>query len=111
MKEMNSTTSGRTLARTIQLVALVTVGAAGLAATGAQAGVDNYEPRTITVKLQDLDLATARGQDALRRRVRRAADIVCGSPDTREMWLLAGYRSCVNNATNGALAQIEFPKS
>jgi hypothetical protein len=40
-----------------------------------------------------------------------AAGLVCGSPDTRELQLLAEYRSCVNDAVNGALAQIELPKS
>jgi hypothetical protein len=40
-----------------------------------------------------------------------AADLVCGSPDTRELQLLAEYRSCVNDAVNGALAQVELPKS
>jgi UrcA family protein len=92
------------------LVTAITLAALGLTVDAAQARVDDTTPRSITVNVQDLNLATARGQDVLRRRIRWAADIVCGNPDARDLRILAGYRNCVNEATNGALAQIKFPR-
>ncbi len=108
---MKNATHGRSLARSIQLVAATAVGIAALATTPAHARIDESEPRTITVNVQDLDLATPRGQDTLRRRIKWAADVVCGSPNTRDLRLLSEYRNCVNDATNGALAQVGFPQT
>ncbi len=107
---MKSTIHGPRLARAIQLVTAVAVGAAALATAPAHARSDESEPRTIKINVQDLDLATARGQDALRRRIKWAADIVCGGPDTVDLRMLSEYHRCVIGATNGALAQIEFPQ-
>lgn len=108
---MKNTPHGRKPTRAIQLVTAITVGAAAMATVPAHARVDESMPRTITVNVQDLDLSTPRGQDALRRRIKWAADIVCGSPDTRDLRMLSEYRSCVNESTNGALAQVKFPQS
>ena len=94
----------------IQLVAGIAVAVAGLSANSAQAHIDDFTPRTLTVNVQDLDLSTAHGQEALRRRIRWAADIVCGAPDTRDLRLLADYHACVSDATDGALAQVKLPR-
>jgi UrcA family protein len=110
VQQMKNTTRGRQRARAIQLVTAITVGAAAMATVPAHARVDESAPRSITVNVQDLDLSSPRGQDVLRRRIRWAADIVCGSPDTRDLRMVGEYRSCVNDAANEALAQLEFPR-
>jgi UrcA family protein len=111
MQQMKNTPHGRQPARAIQLVTAIAVGVAAMATVPAHAHVDESAPRTLRVNVQDLDLGTPRGQDALRRRIKWAADIVCGSPDTRDLRVLSEYRSCVSETTNGALAQIKFPNS
>jgi UrcA family protein len=90
-----------------QLVMVLAVAAAGLSANSAQAHIDDFELRTLAVKVQDLDLHTARGQEVLLRRIKRAADIVCGIPNSRDLRMLAEYHACVDEATSGALAQIK----
>jgi UrcA family protein len=69
------------------------------------------DPSTLKVNYGDLNLATQRGKDALVRRIQRAADVVCGAPNARELVLSASYRDCVTNATNGALSQVRWPQS
>jgi UrcA family protein len=98
-----------TLKRSIKLATVLAVGAVSMVATAAQARADDSQSRSITVSVRDLNLATQKGQDTLRRRIKWAADIVCGEPDLREVQLLADYRHCVNEATNSALAQLELP--
>jgi UrcA family protein len=107
---MKNTTQRRQPARAIKLVMAFAVGTAAVATVPAHARVDESAPRSITVNVQDLDLSSPRGQDVLRRRIRWAADIVCGSPDTRDLRMVGEYRSCVNDAANEALAQLEFPR-
>jgi UrcA family protein len=112
MKAMKNTTSGPNIGRSIKLATVLAVSAAGFAAADANARVgDSNEQRSITVSLKDLDLATAQGQRALRRRIKWAADLVCGGHDFLSLQVMSEYRNCVNEATNGALAQIRFPQS
>jgi UrcA family protein len=112
MKGMRNVTNGRNIGRAIKLATVLAVSAAGVAASDANAGIDDSnEARSITVNLRDLDLATPRGQHALRRRIKWAADLVCGGRDFISLQLVSEYRNCVNEATNGALAQIKFPQS
>jgi UrcA family protein len=112
MKAMKHMTNGRNIGRSIKLATVLAVSAAGFAASDVHArSDDSNELRTITVSLRDLDLATPRGQKALRRRIKWAADLVCGGSDFLSLQVLSEYRTCVNDATNGALAQIKFPQS
>ena len=97
--------------RSIQLVAGIAIAVAGSSANSVQAHIDDVAARTLTVNVQDLNLSTAQGQKALRRRIRWAADIVCGAPDARELRLLAEYRTCVSDATDRALAQLKLPRN
>jgi len=91
---------------TIQLAAVLALTTAGSFANDAYAHMDDFARRTLAVKVQDLDLNSAQGQEVLRRRIKWAADIVCGAPDTRDLRMLANYHACVSEATNGALAQV-----
>jgi UrcA family protein len=106
MQEMKTTIRGYEA-----LVTGIAVVAAGLAVGDAQAHMNDYAPRTLAVNVQDLDLASARGQDVLRRRIKWAAEIVCGGPDARDLRMQTEFRTCVDSATNGALAQVESPQS
>ncbi|MEA3177293.1 MAG: hypothetical protein QOI59_816 [Gammaproteobacteria bacterium] len=108
---MKTATHGRKLARSIQLITGIAVVAAGLGVSDAQAHMNDSAPRTLTVNVQDLDLASARGQDVLRRRIKWAAEIVCGGPDARDLRMQTEFRTCVDHATNGALAQIKSSQS
>jgi UrcA family protein len=94
----------------IQLVAGIAIVVAGFSVNSAQAHIDDYAPRTLAVNLHDLDLSTTHGQEVLLRRIRWAADIVCGAPDTRDLRLLAQYHACVSDATDNALAQVKLPR-
>jgi UrcA family protein len=96
-----------------QLVAVIAMATtvAGLSVNSASAHIDDFESRTLAVNVQDLDLNTARGQEVLRRRIKWAADIVCGIPNSRDLRMLADYHACVNEATSGALAQIQRPRT
>jgi UrcA family protein len=65
---------------------------------------------SVKVGYGDLNLTTRQGKDTLRRRIHRAADLVCGTPDARNLQLSMSYRSCMTNATNDALSQIRWPQ-
>jgi len=93
-----------------QLAAVLAIATAALSVNSAQAHIDDFDNRTLAVNVQDLDLNTTRGQEALRRRIKWAADIVCGIPNSRDLRMLADYHACVNEATSGALAQIKLPR-
>jgi UrcA family protein len=95
-----------------QLVAVLAIAtAAGLSVNSASAHIDDFESRTLAVNVQDLNLNTTRGQEVLRRRIKWAADIVCGIPNSRDLRMLADYHACVNEATSGALAQVKRPRT
>jgi UrcA family protein len=97
--------------KSIQLVVGIAVAIAGLSVNSAGAHIDGFPPRTLTVNVQDLDLSTAHGQEVLRRRIKWAADIVCGAPGSRDLRMLANYQACVSDATDSALAQVKLPRT
>jgi UrcA family protein len=91
---------------------IVTMAIVCVAATfnaGAHA-LAHDDTRTMRVGYDDLNLTTQRGKQALIRRIQRAADLVCGAPQSRDLVLSASYRNCVANATNGALSQVKWPQ-
>ena len=94
-----------------QLVAVLAIATVGLSVNSAQAHIDYFASRTLAVNVQDLDLNTARGQEVLLRRIKWAADIVCGIPNSRDLRMLADYHACVDEATSGALAQVKRHRS
>jgi UrcA family protein len=70
-------------------------------------GTSGAETRTVAIKLRDLDLASAQGQQVANARIDDAARTLCtwktGSvlPDT------ADYRSCYNDAMDSAQRDME----
>jgi len=82
---------------TASIVATLTAGFAPAASAGE-------EPRSITVKFGDLNIATAEGAAALYTRIRTAARLVCSQPDP--LW---NTRSCVDKAIADAVTKVNQP--
>jgi UrcA family protein len=87
------------------LLALAAVAAAtlmtGIAVSPAVAG------ETVAVPYGDLDLASAAGRARLDSRVFRAATMICGRYDPRELRLSALSRACRDDAIAGVRGQRE----
>lgn len=80
------------LARSILLPASI---AAALAAPAATAPL---ETATVPVSYADLDLASPDGAVALKRRIKAAADAICGRPDARDPKLVQLAAKCRKDA-------------
>ena len=98
--------------RTNRLAARAGLLAALSAALGAHA-VDapaaEPEHRSMTVRYADLNLSTREGVDSLHRRIKSAAQIVCGGNDEmRDPILAMPYQSCVSAATSKALEKVQL---
>jgi len=86
---------------------LASVLAATLGATVPAVHADDLgEPRSMVVRIGDLDLSTRAGALAARRRITAAAEIVCGDIDRWNLAEREARRPCVQQAINGALAQL-----
>jgi UrcA family protein len=94
----------------MKIVTTAVVCVVAMFTAGAHA-VSFGDPPAVKVGYNDLNLTTPQGKDALLRRIQRAADLVCGKPDARELALSTSYRNCVTNATNVALSQVRWPQS
>jgi UrcA family protein len=102
---MNTHSKGSRSARSLQVAMLVAMGSVAAAtAAAASTPIDNSDDDRITVKVgyADLNLASQAGKDTLRKRIRRAADLACGAPDSRDLILSLEYRHCMTSATNDA---------
>lgn len=110
---MNVHSKESRLARPLQLAMLVAMGCVGAAvAAAASAGIVNSGGDRVSMKVAygDLNLATRQGKDVLKRRIRHAADVVCGEPDARGLVNSAEYRNCITDATNSAWSQVKWPQ-
>jgi UrcA family protein len=94
----------------LMLVAMGSVAAAAAAAADARIGDSGDDVVSVKVEYGDLNLTTQKGKDALERRIRHAADLVCGSPDARSLVMSAEYRACMTSATNTAWSQVKWPQ-
>jgi UrcA family protein len=66
--------------------------------------------RRITVRFDDLNLEQPRGVAALYRRVRHAAEQVCGEPQRPgEAIISADWRACVAQAVERAVVAVDRP--
>src|SRR5439155_17613520 len=72
-------------------------------AMGASAATPDGEVRKQVVSYADLKLDHAEGIAKLYQRVRNAADRVCAPLESRELYLVAGWRECINAATSRAV--------
>ena len=92
------------MSKTMTIAALATL----LAAYAQGALADDGKQNQVHVRYGDLNLATPEGVRALRRRIRWAAEVVCGRDDVMlDFNSKLQYRDCVNTAANQALEKVE----
>jgi UrcA family protein len=105
---MNRLVAKSTLAATALAVSLGTV-------TAARAGqldetvIHEKSAVSATVTFSRADLATADGRELLERRIRRAAEKVCGPLSYRDagsLGILAERRECYNRAVDQAMSEV-----
>jgi UrcA family protein len=68
------------------------------------------QPPTVNVPISDLDLSTARGQQALERRLKAAIARVCIRPNEqlpRTIAVQQRVHACMASARDGALLQLQ----
>jgi UrcA family protein len=83
--------------------------AAAVCIQATAAHAQQPDGHSIKVEFADLDLQTSSGKQALRGRIRSAALTVCGYRIDPGFQLAGEYRSCVEHATDTALAQVRWP--
>jgi UrcA family protein len=84
-------------------------GAAILLATCcAGQAVGDEVSASVRVGFADLNLASQAGVDTLRRRIRGAAETVCGPSISLEILRSVEHRRCVADASNRAFAQLRL---
>jgi UrcA family protein len=90
-------------------IAMATVAAICLAsATGAYAGEVNAPTRT--VHYSDLNLNTQAGAAVLYKRIRTAAEEVCGDVNSRRLDEAAVAKACVDHAVYGSVQSVNNVK-
>ena len=87
----------------IAFVLLSSIPAFGLAAQGDEAP-------TYQVHFGDLNLQSAGGSESLYSRIRKGAEIVCGTFDAREVAKAAQHKHCMEEAIADAVAQVNHPR-
>lgn len=88
------------------LAACVAVGAAG----NARAATETVTAPSITVRYDDLNLATDSGSRALYGRIVSAAQQVCVADDIRDLQAVASARVCRQAAIAQAVRDVHSPK-
>jgi len=85
--------------------------AAGYATHAAADVQTSPDTQARKVGYSDLNLSTAQGAGALLHRIRRAAALVCsaGDPSPMQQWTSRGYRKCVRQASDRAVADVHSP--
>jgi UrcA family protein len=84
---------------------------AALAVTTASfAAVPSDQPPSVTVRYDDLNLATDAGVNALYHRIASAAQAVCRDENTRDLSLLAAAKRCRADAIARAVRDVNNPQ-
>jgi len=69
-----------------------------------------FEPRSVTVRFEDLNTASAQGAAVLYARVKHASESVCQDLDSRrDLGLMQLHAQCVHRALGDAIAMINRP--
>jgi UrcA family protein len=89
-------------------IALATVAALGVAslAIGAHAGESVVGVPARTVHYSDLNLNTQAGAEVLYKRIRSAAEQVCGDVGSRQLEEAAAARACVDQAVVASIRAV-----
>jgi UrcA family protein len=80
-----------------------------MVANGAQAGESVDAPRHMVVSFKDLNLSSTEGAAVLYRRIKHAAQEVCGDGDGSRLSRSHLTLTCVNQAVSRAVAQVNNP--
>lgn len=80
------------------------------AAMGAHADGAAVDAPTRTVRYADLDLNTPAGAAVLYRRIKNAAEQVCGDVDSRRLAAAAAARACVDHAVYVSVQSVNSVK-
>jgi UrcA family protein len=93
-------------------IALATVAALGLGslAFGAHADDSVGQVPTRTVHYSSLNLNTQAGAEVLYRRIRYAAEQVCGDVNSWELTKAAAARACVERAVGDSVRAVNSPR-
>lgn len=88
------------------LLPLAALALAGAVTATANATVSRRDTNSVVVRYGDLDLNSQKGVARLHKRIRNAAESVCGSLDTRILGLRDAYDQCVSEAASNAIAAV-----
>jgi UrcA family protein len=93
-------------------IGLATVTVLGMAslAIGAHADESVVRAPARTVHYSDLNLNTQAGTEVLYKRIRRAAEQVCGDVGPRQLVEAAAARACVEQAVIGSIRAVNNPR-
>ena len=69
------------------------------------------EPRSVVVRIADLDRESASGRATLMRRIDHAASAVCGQPDRRDLTASRLAADCHASALEDAMPQVQLALS
>ena len=87
---------------------IITGGAIALVAHSPRAAVAAESVPQVTVRYDDLNLSSESGINALRQRIRHAAEMVCGEVDAREIRGSTQHLKCVRDAADTALTRVNW---
>lgn len=85
------------------LLPLAALALAGVASAAAR------DAGSVVVRFGDLNLNSQTGIASLHKRIRNAAESVCGSLETRVLGLRDAYAECVNDAVSNGVAAVANP--
>lgn len=90
-------------------IKLLTAAVAALAVGGIAQAEALRETVSVVVKYGDLDLESSEDVRILRKRIRNAAQSVCGTLETRILGLRDAYEDCVREAFTDGVAAVGNP--
>jgi UrcA family protein len=92
-------------------IALAAIAGICVTSFAISAHADESVPvRTVTVHYSDLNLNAQAGADVLYRRIRSAAEQVCGDVAPRQLLEAAAAKACVNKAVAASVGAVNNPR-
>ena len=81
----------------------------GLASVNSYATNDIYGTRSVKVSFGELDITKPAGAQALYKKIRKAAFVVCGAQDSPMPWSFTARNECFKTAVDDAVAKVNSP--
>ena len=81
----------------------------GLTSTATFASASDNDVRKVTVSYAEFDLSKPSGAEALYRRIKRAAFVVCGGEDSPITYNRSQKDRCVSTSVDEAVAKVNAP--